>query len=262
MSKNITLILIIIMITLTGCTNEDEINELKQKNETEIQQVNKEFDEKIIEIKTKNEEELLVLENEVKDLMKKNSELEETISKIDEESSIDTQLDQSIVLEKDKNIFILDGIYNQQNTEADFKTDVEKINGIGLGSNMSVILEELGYEYELSYSDDGFDPRMIFDGMYISVFKDSSYVSDIFVNKEGHKTNEGIQVGDNALKVISLYKDLYQMNENGNLHPEYSELLFKLEGDFYIEFSIDTEKLDESSKIKTIKLYNIYYGEY
>jgi hypothetical protein len=142
------------MITLTGCTNEDEINNLKQKNETEIQQVNKEFDEKIIELKVKNEEELSVFKNEVKDLMKKNSELEETINnnevvgKIENNDTIELVENlqyHSIDLQTINGIFYFDG------TTAIYSLPINKSLSVnkGVSSKVNVINLVLNQEEEI-----------------------------------------------------------------------------------------------------------------
>ncbi len=202
------------------------------------------------------------LELKTEALLIENAELKERINELEDVVSSEKEIEELNKKTNMKYKFLIDAVSASNEIDNSMVSEVEAINGIHIGDSMSDVLKNLGDNFELYLSDDGFDPVVSYNGISISIHEYYYTVTEIYVNSTGFVTKEGVQVGDNAKEVIKLYRENYDMNSDEKLYEEYPELLFDLGRNFILQFAIDTDELTDESIITRITLRNITYGEY
>jgi hypothetical protein len=155
--------------------------------------------------------------------------------------------------------------------QMEYKVDLidatEAVDGVHIGDTIDKAICSWGDDYSISRGPNlisfGFDRNLYDSGVFIGVNRIKNSITGITTRIPGYKTNEGIQVGDNAKEVISLYEQKYERNIDEKLYTDRSNYIFKLnDEDFIIEFGIDTEELIDESVIAEIAINNIYFGEW
>ena len=145
--------------------------------------------------------------------------------------------------------------------EPNYKCDIESISGVEIGDTVEKAMTHFGTDYTRCKSENGWSYGFK-DDIYIGVDPISNTVKSILVREKGYKTEENIQVGNNAKKAVELYKSKYEMNTDEHLLCEYPESVFDLEDGYYLQLNFDTEKLTDASIITEISLFNIHDGDY
>lgn len=272
--KVLVISIIIVMMFTVSCTNDEGTSELEQ------------IKEQYEDILYKHElitEELESAKHDYDDLMIENNksielidELKEKVTKLEE--SNDTYLSEIKVLQDKSNqemLKVQNESYMNSNVlifwekfgrmefddNACFSCETESLGGINIGDSLGDIIKKLGSDFEVYFSDDGFEPVVSYDGISFSINENSFCITEIFTDMNKFETSIGVKVGDDAEVVFNMYRELYNSNEDGSIHPEYPKWVFDLGDNFVIQFDIDTEELTDESVIININIRNFYHGE-
>lgn len=142
---------------------------------------------------------------------------------------------------------------------APMRDDTESIAGIRVGDIFEKAVVAWGTEYSKWNGPNAMGYTFVEFEVGVDLDPIRNSINNISVREPGFYTNEGVQIGDNAVETLSLYANKYEQNTDEKLYDEHSEYIFKLNEDNYvIEFWIDTEELTEQSVIARMWLYNIY----
>lgn len=152
----------------------------------------------------------------------------------------------------------IEGLSDQVEGKFDYDSfDVEmKIGDIKIGDMKEKVISQYGTDYAVIKDGNGFliaynDEEGI--GLDITLDSRLSRVMGVRTNKEGYLTQDGFGVGDNALKVCNHYKAIYKY--------DFTEALYFDLGNMYMMMiQIDTEELNEASKITRIDIFPDWNG--
>ncbi len=145
--------------------------------------------------------------------------------------------------------------------EPSFVCDVESFADLRIGDTLSMAIDKYGRDFEVNFSDDGFEPIVAFEEVAFSINESNYCITELFLASDKYETHLGIKCGDNAIDSINRYSEVYKSNKDGSIHPEYPEWLFDLGDGYVIQFYLDTEELTESSIITRMNLRNFWHGE-
>ena len=253
--KKIFLFFGLAALLVTGCNQEDNSDEekyeaLKQDYETLAYEVTG-LEEDLNALMKREEEDKQLIANYEKKIERLNKEHKEEIWELENEA----------FRYKQEANFWEHGISVDFEGEPELVFKAESIAGIHIGDTFKEVMEQFGNEFEVLFSDDGFEPVALFDNFSVSVSEENYCVTEVFVSSNKYQTSLGASVGDNAMEVINTYKESYQSNEDGSIDPEYPKWFFDLGENYVIQFWIDTDELTKDSVITRINLRNFYYGD-
>lgn len=253
--KRIFLFFGIFALLLTACNQEDNSDDEKY----ELLKQDYEALEYEVTSLEENLNELIKREDENKRLI---SRYEKKIERLNEKHKKEI-----LKLENETFRYKQEATFWEEGINADFEGEpylvfkAESIAGVHIGDTLNAVMKKFGNEFEVVFSDDGFEPVVKFDDFSVSVSEGNYCITEIYVSSEKYQTSLGVSVGDNAMEVIEKYKKLYKSNEDGSIHSDYPKWIFDLGEDYIIQFWIDTDELTKDSVITSINLRNLYHGD-
>jgi len=273
-SKIKILIVIVLLLSLVGCKKEvtvddkDTLNDEYERLQQDYNILIEEFailESNIDEVRSSNEmNKGLISEykDEIVELKSKNESLVKENSKLQDESN-----EEIWNLQNESFQYMKSATFWEQGMRTSFKGEPylvcksESLASIHIGDTLGEVIEKYGNDFEVVFSDDGFEPVVVYDGVSLSIGESNYCVTELFLATNKYETSLGVRVGDNAVVAIDNYKELYRSNEDGSIHTEYPKWLFDLGEGYVIQFQIDTDELTENSVITSINLRNFYHGE-
>jgi hypothetical protein len=253
--KRIFLLFGIFALLLTACNQEDNSDDEKY----ELLKQDYEALEYEVTSLEENLNELIKREDENKRLI---SKYEKKIERLNEKHKKEIwELENETFRYKQEATFWEEGINVDFEGEPYLVFKGESIAGVHIGDTFNAVMKKFGNEFEVVFSDDGFEPVVKFDDFSVSVSEGNYCITELYVSSEKYQTSLGVSVGNNAMEVIDKYKKLYKSNEDGSIHSDYSKWIFDLGEDYIIEFWIDTDTLTKDSVITSINLRNLYHGD-
>jgi len=84
--------------------------------------------------------------------------------------------------------------------------------------------------------------------------EETNHVNRLRTDSSEFPLKDGYKVGDNAIEVLDFYASKYNYLDNPEMDYGYSEYTFILNNGHMLEFTIDSEELNQSSIISSISI--------
>ena len=144
------------------------------------------------------------------------------------------------------------------------------IKGLTIGDISEKVISLYGRDYiKLNGFDGGFlhyggavsskvsNGYSLLPGVDVFIDRQNKKVWGLRVEVEGYNTQDGYGVGSNALEACNYYKQLFTMNNENEIDKALKETSFDLGNGYFMEFALNTDKLNANSIITRISILPI-----
>lgn len=246
--KVVLLSMVVMMILFSGCSQDNTSGELDALR-TEYDNLLDDYNNQVAENQS--------LEESMEELQAINDNTIMTISEM--ESALEQSGQDIMTLQKAN--FWEQGFRMNFEGEPYLQSDAESIADLEIGDTLRMVIDKYGRDFEVAFSDDGFEPIVMFQDFAFSIDVSSYCITELFLASDKYETKLGVKIGDNAMEAMDIYGAVYPSNEDGSIHPDYPQTLFDIGDGYVIQFYTDTEELTESSIIIRINIRSFWHGE-
>jgi len=160
-------------------------------------------------------------------------------------------------------------INEEEKNSIDYRIDTETLGGFKLGDRIETLIGRLDQDYYLIYENgriyefpdekkgEMIDPidRPFSETCSLEAFVgETNHVNRLRTDSPEFPLEDGYKVGDNAIEVLDFYASKYDYLDDPEMDYRHSGYRFNLNNGNILEFTIDSEELNQSSVIASISI--------